>query len=178
MILIRCIVLFCCLCIASLSTKAVPLQSDSPISIDADMLEVLQQESKAIFRGNVVAKQADMTLKSQKMTVYYDQQSEKSSQSALGALSRIDVEGKVQLVTPEESATAQSGRYDAVKDKVFLFGSVLLRRGNNVLNGSRLVYDMTTGKSLLSSATANGGEAPASSGANRVRGIFVPDKQK
>ena len=67
---------------------------EAPIAIDADSLEVIQSENKAIFKGNVVAKQADMTLRARQMVVFYGQR-EQAKDSAMGSLSRIEVDGNV-----------------------------------------------------------------------------------
>jgi lipopolysaccharide export system protein LptA len=146
----------------------------TPIAIDADSLEVIQDQRKAIFKGNVLAKQADMVIRSQKMTVYYDAVKKENANTGMGALSRIEVEGSVHLVTSTESADADRGIYDAVREKVFLYGRVVLKRGENILNGAALEYNMATGSSLLTGG--EGGTTPQSSG-GRVRGIFVPKQE-
>ncbi len=155
----------------------------APIAIDADSLEVIQSRNQAIFKGNVIAKQGDMTLRSNVMTVFYNAKKPAASPanaSALGSLSKIEVDGNVSLITATESATASHGRYDAVKNKVFLSEHVVLKRGGNVLNGSALEYDVVSGSSLLSgsapAAAAKAG-APAATG-TRVRGLFVPETKK
>lgn len=149
--------------------------SKQPIAIDADSLEVIQSERKAIFKGDVKAVQGAMELQSRQMTVFYsDNKAEQSTVSAMGALSRIEVDGDVRMKTKGESAIASRGIYDAAQDKVFLFGNVVLRRGNNVLNGSKLEYSLKTGGSVLSGGT--GGNTPQSSG-GRVRGVFVPNEK-
>jgi lipopolysaccharide export system protein LptA len=161
----------------SSSSHAKPKIGNAPIAIDADSLEVIQNENKAIFKGNVVAKQSNMTLRSQQMTVFYGQE-KAGTLEAMGSLSRIEVNGNVSLVTPTESATSNYGLYDAVRDKVFLTGSVVLKRGGNVLNGSQLEYNLATGSSMLSGgASANTPPLDGEKG-GRVRGLFVPDKKE
>jgi lipopolysaccharide export system protein LptA len=160
---------------------AAPTIGKAPIAVDADALEVLQTQNKAIFTGNVVATQQDMTLKADKMTIHYHNAAEKQQKSAaFGALSRIEVLGRVRMTTPTESADADRGLYDADKEKIFLYGTVILRKDGNILNGSALQYDMNTGASLLTggvqaqpSDTAKTGKKPA-----RVRGIFVPKEEQ
>ena len=150
-------------------------KSQAPIAIDADSLEVIQSQNKAIFKGNVVAKQADMTLRSAVMTVFYGTKKQ-GTESALGSLTRIEVEGNVSLVTATESATGEHGVYDAVKNKVFLSDNVVLKRAGNVLNGSALEYNVNTGSSMLSGGAS--GKAPQTStvpAKTRVRGLFVPE---
>jgi lipopolysaccharide export system protein LptA len=154
------------------------LKGDAPIAIDADNLEVIQSDSKAIFSGNVVAKQDKMTLKSASMTVFYGAKPAGST-AAFGSLSKIEVVGNVSLVTPTESATANRGLYDATTNKVFLTGNVVLKRGGNVLNGSKLEYNLTSGSSLLSGGVSGIG-VPNTDGnsTGRVRGLFIPEQKK
>lgn len=45
--------------------------SGKPVNINADSLEVRQNENKAIFTGNVVATQGESTLRSSALTVFY-----------------------------------------------------------------------------------------------------------
>ncbi len=156
------------LCAAQL--HAAGINEKAPIAIDANALEVIQSKRKAIFTGEVIAKQGDMTLYSDTMTVFYNEAS-KGGASAMGALSRIEVIGNVRMKTPDESATGNKGVYDAEKNKVFLFGDVVLKRGNNVLNGSQLEYNLESGTSLLT----GGVKGTAKSSGGRVRGIFVPN---
>ncbi len=149
---------------------------DAPIAIDAESLEVIQNENKAIFTGDVVAKQGEMVLKAAKMVIYYEKQSKGEVQSSMGALNRIEVVGDVHMLTKTESADADRGLYDAVRKKIFLYGNVVLKREQNVLNGSALQYDMVTGSSILTGGVQAGGVQAEGAAATkqRVRGIFIP----
>ena len=148
--------------------------SKQPIEINADRLEVVQQEQKAIFSGNVVATQGKVKLTSDRMTVFYRPSSDSGAQSGV---SRIEVAGNVAMATPAESATGKQGVYNVDQKQILLFGDVVLRRDKNVLNGQRLEYNLQTGRSLLTSGEAG---APVSNAPNtpqptgRVKGVFIP----
>ncbi len=150
--------------------------SKAPIQIDADSLEVLQQQKKAIFSGNVIAKQSGMTLKADRMTVYYSGGDAKSTGPGK-SISKIDVDGNVFLATAQETARGSTGNYDVVNDFVTLTGNVVLTRDNNVLKGSSLQYDIKNGRSKLIGgvSTTTGGTA---SGSGRVQGLFVPENKQ
>lgn len=143
--------------------------SKSPVDISADSLEVLQKENKAVFSGNVIARQDNITLRADKMVVY------KATDGAPdgNAISKIEVIGNVLLATSQEGAKADSGTYFVPNKLIMLDGNVVLTRDKNVLKGSRLEYSMATGKSLLTgganAATLDGGKS-----GGRVRGLFVP----
>ena len=46
--------------------------SKEPIKIDADKLDVLDKENRAVFSGNVVAVQGETTVRCTVMTVFYE----------------------------------------------------------------------------------------------------------
>lgn len=151
------------------------LDSRQPIEITADSLEVAQKEQNATFIGNVVAVQGDMKLTSDRMKVFY--RSGEQAQGEAQAISRIEVEGNVFMTNDSETARSKSGLYDVDADKLFLKGDVVLTRGENVVKGAVLEYDLVTGKSRIvgAGATVQGSDGTPEGGRKgRVRGLFVP----
>ncbi len=157
--------------------------AEKPIEISSDSLEVDQATQVAVFKGNVVAVQGDMRLKANSMEVHYRNKEEKAAAAPAAAESpnaveRIDVHGAVVLATPDEGAQGDDGQYMVDQKLLVLTGNVILTRGQNILRGTRLNYDMKTGKSSLLAA---GGKAVSEGGTGgRVRGVFVTggdDKQ-
>lgn len=143
------------------------LESDKPIEIASDNLEVQQDQQKAIFSGNVIAKQGNITMRSATMTVYYNNNSggaEKTEGGGQG-IDRIEADGNVVFVTPEETAQGDHAVYRTSTNTVDLTGNVVLTREENILKGSALNYNMTTKRSVLSAGSTG-----------RVRGLFVPGK--
>lgn len=167
--------------VAMAAEKAVPKfgnsNSKAPIEINADTLEVQQEKNIAIFTGHVVAIQDTMRLKSEKMTVYYTNPEGEKKDSQQDAIRKIEVEGNVFMSTPDETARGLTGVYDVENNKITLNGKVVLTKGKNTLKGDKLVYDMATGKSVVSAAggtVEKGGKSK-----ERVRALFVPeDKDK
>ncbi len=150
---------------------AAPSQSQ-PIDIQADSLTVYEQESKAIFEGNVHVKQAEMTMQSNKMQILY-----KAAADGKQALDRIIAQGGVKISVPTRTATGQKAVYNAGQGTVKLEGNVTMIEGKNQLQGQRFTYNTRTKKSQL-----DGGNAPAKATAagaqksspGRVRAIFTP----
>ena len=153
--------------------------SKAPIQIDADNLEVLQDQQKAIFTGNVIAKQDTMTLKADKMIVYYSGGADAKNKKSTGpgkSITKIDVDGNVFLTSPEETARGATGNYDVTKDFITLNGGVVLTRQDNVLKGSSLEYDIQKGHSKLiggPATTQTGGKTTG----GRVQGLFIPENK-
>lgn len=152
-----------------------------PIEITSDQLDVLQEENKAIFTGQVVAIQGDVRLKSDKMTVYYAKKDENASTAKksanpdeAGAIKKIDVDGNVFLKTAQETASGSKGVYDVEKQLITLDNNVVLTRDKNTLKGDHLVYNFASGKSTLSSGVSS--VIKDGLGKQRVRALFVPEK--
>lgn len=141
-----------------------------PIEITADQLEVVQANRQAVFRGNVIAQQGTVSIRANTMVVWYRTGAEK--QGAQGAVSRIELKDNVALVTPQESARAAQGLYNVDTKQVQLLGNVVLTRGQNILKGDRLDFNLQTQKSLLSSNATPG----VSGGGGRVKGVFLPNQ--
>lgn len=165
------ILVFLLLSLASpVLAQSLSADSNQPIEINADRLEVVQPEQKAIFSGNVMATQGKVKLTSDRMTVFYRPAGGGEAQSGV---SRIEVAGNVQMNTPAESASGDRGVYNVDNKQILVFGNVMLRRDKNVLKGERLEYNLTTGRSLLT-AGDSGAPVDAQQGSGRVKGVFIP----
>lgn len=157
----RILIKFAFIILLSIPALAVDLplsqNTKQPIEIDADSLEVLQKDKKAIFAGNVVAKQGTMVLTSNKMTVHY------KPGGGDNAIRKIEVDGNVNLRNPKETAKGQRGVYDTENSVVTLEGDVVLTREQNILKGSKLIFNIATGQTQVIQGAGG-----------RVRGLFVP----
>src|SRR5690606_35507273 len=118
----------------------------SPIDISADRLEVRSKDDLAVFEGRVEAVQKDLTLKADRITVYYDkaagQKTGATNSGESPPISRIDAAGKVTLVSPSKTVAANWGVYDMVERIVTLGGAVVLNRGDVVVRGDRLQVNL------------------------------------
>ena len=138
--------------------------TNAPIDIDAQRIEVRDKENVAIFSGAVKAKQQDMNLAAAELRVFYEK-GPKGSPTIL----RIDAKGGFSLVSPSERAKSSYGVYDVEQRTLTMIGDVTLNRGDSVLRGQRLAIDLDSGRSTLDGAPT-GGKA---TGSSRVTGRFV-----
>lgn len=143
--------------------------TSQPIEITADNLEVEQGRQIATFTGNVDAVQGDMTLKADKLVVHY-----KSAGGGANNVSRIVADGNVFLTSPDSTAQGDHGDYNVDDDSMVLTGDVVLTRGENVIQGDRLILDLATGKSRMEGAAEVAGTTAATTKNERVRALFVP----
>jgi lipopolysaccharide export system protein LptA len=164
------------------------LQQDQPIQISADKLDVFQSEHKAIFSGNVIAVQGTTNMRAAEMVVFYRDESSKApaatpppepASAAPQGIYRIEAQGDVVFTTPAESALGDKAIYDVDADTIDLMGaSVTLTRGQNILKGTYLKYNMTTGRSVLTGGVTSAGSAAGGTKPARVQGLFVPKASK
>ncbi len=141
--------------------------SNLPIEITADALEVQQNAGVAVFRGNVDAVQGELNLRADQLTVHY-----RKGENTPNAISLIQADGSVFLSSPNEMAQGNRAIYNIDTNTIELIGSVVLTRGENVIRGNRLVLNLATGKSKMESgATATGKK-------ERVKALFVPKSVK
>lgn len=146
--------------------------ANKPINIEADLLVVDDKAKKAVFRGNVLARQGDFTLRTKELEVTYaaEPTEGKKGPGNPGQITRIKATGKVLINTRDkQTATSDWADFDVRKQVVTIGGNVVLSQGENVIRGDRLVIDLTTGKSRF--------EVASEKGKQRIRGLFLP-KQK
>jgi lipopolysaccharide export system protein LptA len=141
--------------------------SNAPVDVNADRIEVQDRADRALFVGNVHVKQAELTLDTQRLTVAY------SSNGGV-QIRRLDAAGGVTVHSPSETAKGDFGIYDLDRKLITLIGNVQLNRDQNQVNGARLVIDLDSGRAVI-----DGGPAGVNQSGGRVSGHFtVPQRQK
>ena len=151
--------------------------SNAPVDVTADRIEVQDRADRAIFAGNVHATQAELTLDTQRLTIAYSntpQAKGGSAQQGNGGVQirRLDAAGGVVVHSPSETAKGDFGIYDLDKKLITVIGNVQLTRGANVVNGQRLVINLDTGRAVI-----DGGPPGVNTSGGRVTGHFtVPQK--
>lgn len=139
--------------------------SDAPVDVSADRIEVQDRADRAIFAGNVNVRQAQLTLETERLTVAY---------SSAGGIQirRLDASGGVVVRSPSETARGNFGIYDLDRRLITLVGDVVLMRQGSQINGSRLVIDLDSGRAVI-----DGGPAGVDQRGGRVTGRFtVPQR--
>jgi lipopolysaccharide export system protein LptA len=104
--------------------------SDAPIDLTADRLEVQDRADRAMFSGNVKVRQDELTLDTARLTVAY-------SSSGGVQIKRLDASGGVTVRSPY----------------------VVLERQGSQLSGQRLVIDLDTGRAVIDGGPAGVGQS-------------------
>ena len=149
------------------------IDSNKPIQIESNKLEVRETESVAIFTGNVAVQQEKTLLKAGVMKVYYKKDAEKEKKKAeasaapsttTGAgsadIDRLEVSGTVYVKSETQEATGDNGVYDMKTETLVLNGfpakPVVLTEGKNVIIGCKLTVNTKTGLANLAPCAQNG----------------------
>jgi lipopolysaccharide export system protein LptA len=141
--------------------------SNAPVDVAADRIEVQDRADRAFFSGNVQVRQADLTLTATRLTVAY-------ANSGGIKIQRLDASGGVTVRSPSETAQGQFAIYDLNRRIITMIGGVTLTRGDSHVKGGRLVLDLDSGRAVMD----GGGPAGTASQGGRVTGRFtVPQRQ-
>ena len=140
--------------------------SKAPIDLSADRAEAQDRADRAIFAGNVVVKQGELTLRTARLTLAY------ASQNGID-INRIDASGGVTVTSPSETARGDFAVYDLDEGLITMVGNVRLDRGGSFLSGGRLTIDLDTGRAVMDGGLRGVNQG----GGGRVTGRFTVPKR-
>jgi lipopolysaccharide export system protein LptA len=136
---------------------------NAPLAISADTSELDQAQNTVRFIGRAEAVQGDSRIRAGELRATFG--------DGMRQVLRIEATGDVYFVTPAQVARGDRAIYAVSEDTLTVTGDVILRQGENVLTGSRLVINTVSGQARM-----EGGPSEASS-ARRVRGVFYPGSE-
>jgi len=140
--------------------------SKAPIDLSADRAEAQDRADRAIFAGNVIVKQGELTLRTARLTLAY------ANDNGID-INRIDASGGVVVTSPSETARGDFAVYDLNEGLITMVGNVRLERGGSFLSGGRLSIDLDSGRAVMA-----GGLRGVNQSGGRVTGRFtVPKRQ-
>ena len=142
--------------------------SDKPIQIEADRLEVLDGQNVAILSGNVSVVQDTTIMKASTIKVFY-LEGGGSNSSPGGNIRKIEASGKVAVRSRDNLATANKALIDMRTEIVTLTGNVVVSQGANAVSGCILTVNLKNSEAKLDPCKSEGG---------RVKMIFTPNSSK
>lgn len=137
-------------------------RGEQPVNIEADRLDVQELQQTAIFSGNVVVVQGASTLRTNKLTIFYEKGGgdEKAAAAAPQGdvvtgrqIKRLEADGNVIVTSGEQRAIGDRGIFNMASNTAQLIGNVVVTQGLNILKGDVLHVDLTTQKSRVESQT-------------------------
>ena len=139
------------------SGAAFEFNRKDPIYITSDWMEVDQKKSTITYKGRVVTTQADMTMRSETLTTFYEPQ--------MKQMKEIVAEGSVKATQGDRVATGDKAVFNDKTKTVTLTGIPVMRQGNSQVSGTRIIYYVEDDR-----AVAEG------KGEVRVRAVIFPEE--
>jgi lipopolysaccharide transport protein LptA len=148
---------------------------NAPMEVEAATLELLDASGKAVFTGNVKARQGDLLLRTAELTAFSSGQTgfglasaaEEAVPKAKGQdkaeIVRLEARRSVIMESNDQNATAKWADFNVKANTALLGGGVIVTRATDdplkpdVVKGERLKVDLTTGISQVEADT----EAPS-----------------
>ncbi|VAW13297.1 Lipopolysaccharide export system protein LptA [hydrothermal vent metagenome] len=147
------------------SLSAMRVDTNAPIRIESDSLEVDEKAKLAVFAGKVTVTQERMRLTAGRLEIRYTP----GANGQPTQLRTVDALGGVRMSLNDQVATGSRAHYNLATEIMTLSGDVVLSQGENVIRGDQLEVNLKTGKTrVISSAT--------SANKGRVRGLFKPNR--
>lgn len=147
---------------ASVSAADIPKSATTgnlPIHITSSELQSDSKKKTATFTGNVIAKQGDVTILTDRMVVFYD--------SSGDDVDRVECLGNVRIVQGTRTGTAGKAIYESATGKITLSEKPKVHQGDNVVTGSVITYYVGDEKSIVQSAPGS-----------RVEAVIHPKRKK
>lgn len=133
-------------------------ESENPVEIEADMLEVDRETGIATFSGSVRARQNDFRLDADQLLVFSGEDTEGNA-----TISRLEASGSVLIDSAGElQARAQWAVFEVAAERIIMGDKVSLLQGGNIIEGGETVVNIKTGEARMRSGDGQ-----------RVRGLFV-----
>ena len=147
------------LLVAGLAVAAPPVLSGAgsrePVEIAADRMEADDLAKTLVFIGHAVAKQGDVTINGDRLTIHYAAKG--------GDVDRIVAEGGVRIIQGARIATGGKAEYFRAEERIVLTGSPKVVDGANSVQGHEIVLYLKENRSVV-----KGGQD------GRVNAVFQP----
>jgi lipopolysaccharide export system protein LptA len=127
-----------------------------PIHIRSHDLEFFYNEKRIVYRGSVVATQGDSTLKSNTLTVTYEDAMTKAAAQGEGAnttqgqqIKEIVAEEDVEITSTTRRATCNKAVFSDASRTIILTGNAVLRDGTNEVTGQKVTIYVDEGRTTV-----------------------------
>lgn len=149
------------------------MDRNQPLQVDSDRLDAYNAKRMVVFTGNVIAVQGARTIRADRLTIYYKEDSKKKtagsavSETDSGNIEKIEAKGNVSVIEGERIATGDDALFEQVAQKITLTGNVVLKEGENVIRGNKATVFLEEDRGVV-----EGGEN------KRVRATIFPSEKK
>ena len=166
--------LICAFCWASGAMSQEETKSTKPIQIEADRMETSQENGDVLFSGNVQAKQGDLNIQADEMTVLYSKVGSRqdafagTAENLTRKIEKIMAKGNVKIVQGSWVAAGETMDFNADDRIVILAGNAKAWQDKNMVSGEKIVLYLDEGKSVVERSSLEG---------ERVKAFIYPSSQ-
>lgn len=154
---IHSVILFLFLCFAG----GLAWADDPPIHVEADRMTSTEKNNSVVFTGEVDAKQGDVRIRSDVMTVYYTPKEKESAKSkkettktSSQQVEKLISTGNVEITRADWLGTSKKMIYLAKERQVILTGNAKAWQGQNMVSGEKIIYYIDEGRSEVIGTTS------------------------
>lgn len=127
----------------------------------------LEKERAVVFSGNVKAKQGELLINADEMTVYHAEggTQKQGGNQGQAQIDKMYAKGHVEIVQNDFVATGDEAEYFSDTGKVIITGNAKIIQNNNMVTGHKVEMDLNKGSTVIVPDEKNNG---------RVVGYFYP----
>jgi len=116
-------------------------RSALPTTIKSNQMLADNKGKTAVFSGDVVTRQGDITIYSDKMTINYGDK---------GDVEKVEADGNVRIVQENRVGMASHAVYDSRNGLIILTGNPKVMQGGDSISGKTIIYYVDGDKSVVS----------------------------
>lgn len=136
----------------------VRFDSSQPVTITSRSLEADQADHRVQFHGDVVARQGNLVIYAQELTVFYKDKS--------NDIDHVVAEKDVRIVQGARVATGQKAVFYNSEGRIVLTGSPKVHQGEDFVEGDEITVFLNEDRSIVKSK-----------GDSRVNAVFHPKEK-
>jgi lipopolysaccharide export system protein LptA len=124
-------------------------KEDPPINIEADRMVSKEDKNTVVFLGNVEASQGKVTIRTDEMTVHYEQNSPEQPKGKSSKVKKLICVGNVEVTQEDWLGTGDRMDYYADERKVVLSGNAKTSEGKNMVSSDTVTYYLDEKRSVF-----------------------------
>jgi lipopolysaccharide export system protein LptA len=133
--------IFSVICAAAYAADLPGKSEKKPIVITSETLTADNKNHRAVFEGSVVAKTNELTILSDRMTVFYTDSGDR--------VSKIHAVGNVKVYNSEKVIFAKEALYFDKEEKIIFSGNAKALEGKNLITGKQITFYLKTNRAVI-----------------------------
>lgn len=141
--------------------------NNDPIQIEADKLDIIDDQNTALLTGNVSVVQGTTLMQARQIKVFYERSGEQDQTKS--GIRRIEASGKVAVRSGENKVSADNAVINMINETVLITGNVIISQTGNVLSACKVTVNLKTNVSNVTPCDTAAGNT-----GGRVKILLTP----